>query len=159
LKRSLLESDAAFKILISPTAIVGPDNPDQSDSHANRAFQHEGDEFRRWVRDRALHNLYVIAGDRHWQYASMDPRSGLREFACGPASDAMVLKGPGYDPNFHSFYRHGGGFVTVAFRKGTRKVLARPQRIVVEDGVPVLTIRIHDVNGRVLYEYRDVSPL
>src|SRR5688572_9847992 len=30
-----------------------------------------------------LTNLYVIAGDRHWQYASTDPRSGLREFGVG----------------------------------------------------------------------------
>jgi alkaline phosphatase D len=157
LKRSLLESDAAFKILLSPTAIVGPDNPDQSDSHADAAFQIEGDEFRNWVRTSGLSNFYVIAGDRHWQYASTDPRTGLREFACGPTSDAMVLKGPGYDPNYHSFYRAGGGFVSIGFRKGSKKVLANPQRIVVEDGAPILTIRIHDVDGRVLYEYRDVA--
>ncbi len=157
LKRSLLESDAAFKILVSPTAMVGPDNPDQSDSHANASFRREGDEFRDWVRTSRLRNFFVIAGDRHWQYASTDPRSGVREFACGPTSDAMVLKGPGYDPNYHSFYREGGGFVSVGFRKGSKKVLANPQRVVVEDGAPVLTIRIHDVDGRVLYEVRDIA--
>jgi alkaline phosphatase D len=157
LKQSLLASDASFKILLSPTAIVGPDNSDQADSHADAAFRTEGNEFREWVRANGLTNLYVIAGDRHWQYASADPRTGLREFACGPTSDAMVLNGPGYDPNYHSFYRHGGGFVTVSFRKGNKKVLANPQRIVIEDGVPMLTIRIHDVDGRILYEFRDVA--
>jgi alkaline phosphatase D len=157
LKRSILESDATFKILVSPTAIVGPDNPDQADSHANRFFQREGDEFKNWVRQHRMTNLYIIAGDRHWQYASTDPRSGLREFACGPASDASVLKGPGFDHNYHSFYRQGGGFVTVSFRKGSKRSLVNPQRIVVEDGIPVLAIRIHDVDGRVLFEHRAIA--
>jgi alkaline phosphatase D len=157
LKRSLTESDATFKILVSPTAIVGPDNPDQVDNHANRFFEKEGDEFKSWVRQHGLTNFYVIAGDRHWQYASTDPRSGLREFACGPASDASVLQGPGFDHNFHSFYRHGGGFVTVSFRKGSKRTLVNPQRIIVEDGIPVLTIRIHDVEGKVLFEHRGIG--
>jgi alkaline phosphatase D len=157
LKQSLLASDAAFKILVSPTPIVGPDGNEQADNHADRAFFTEGNEFRTWVRDQGLQNFYVIAGDRHWQYASTDPRSGLHEFACGPTADAMVLRGPGYDHNYHSFYRDGAGFVTVAFRKGSKKTLINPQRIVVEDGVPVLIIRIHDVNGHVLHEFRDVA--
>lgn len=159
LKRSLLESDATFKIFASPTAIVGPDNADQSDSHADAAFRTEGNEFRQWARDNGLMNLYIIAGDRHWQYASMDPATGLREFACGPTSDAMVLKGPGYDPNYHSFYRAGGGFVSVGYKRGIKRVLAHPQRIVVEDGSPIITFRIHDVDGRVMYEYRDAAKM
>jgi alkaline phosphatase D len=157
LMRSLKESDATFKILISPTAIVGPDNPDQSDSHANKSFSREGGEFRSWVRDSGLTNFYVITGDRHWQYASTDPLTGVREFACGPASDAAVLKGPGLDPNYHSFYRQGGGFITVSAKRGIKRVLANPQRIVVEDGAPIIAIRIHDVDGRVVHEYRDVG--
>ncbi len=157
LKRSLLESDATFKVLVSPTAIVGPDNADQADNHANEAYRREGNEFRQWTHDQGLAGFYVVTGDRHWQYASMDPRSGLREFGCGPASDASVLKGPGYDPNYTSFYRPGGGFASIGVRQGTRKVLANPQRIVVEDGAPIITIRLHDVDGKVVYEYRDVA--
>ena len=157
LKRSILESDAAFRLLISPTPIVGPDNPHQTDNHADAAFRTEGNKFRDWVRENRIANFHVIAGDRHWQYASMDPRTGVREFACGPTSDAMVLKGPGFDSNYHSYYREGGGFVSIGFQKGTKKVLANPQRIVVDDGAPILTIRIHDVGGRVRYELRDVA--
>ena len=160
LKESLLASDATFKILVSQTPIVGPDSRDQADNLADAGFFTEGNEFRSWVRDhreRGLRNFYVIAGDRHFQYASTDPKSGIREFACGPTSDAMVLEGPGYNHNFHSFYRHGGGFVSVAFRKGSQKTLVHPQRIVVEDGVPLLIIRIHDVDGKVLHEFRDVA--
>ncbi|MBM3853298.1 MAG: hypothetical protein FJ399_09090, partial [Verrucomicrobia bacterium] len=74
LKRTLLESDASFKVLVSPTAIVGPDNPDQADNHANEAYRREGLEFRQWVRAQGLANFYIVSGDRHWQYVSMDPR-------------------------------------------------------------------------------------
>jgi alkaline phosphatase D len=158
LKRTLLESDAPFKIIISPTAIVGPDNPDQADNHANPAYEREGNEFRQWAYENGLtENLFIIAGDRHWQYVSTDPKSGLREYVGGPASDKMVLNGPGYKPNYHSFYRLGGGFITVNFNKGTKKVLANPQRVVVEDGAPILTIRIHDVDGEILHEVRHVA--
>ena len=157
LKRTLLESDAAFKVLVSPTAIVGPDNPDQADNHANEAYRREGAEFRQWVRDQGLANFYILSGDRHWQYVSMDPRTGVREFGCGPAADASVLKGPGLDPNYHLFYRPGGGFLSAGVRKGTKRVLADPQRIVVEDGAPILTLRLHDTDGRVVYEFRDAA--
>lgn len=157
LKETLLASDATFKIIVSQTPIVGPDSREQTDNLADTGFFTEGNEFRTWVRDHGLRNLYVIAGDRHWQYASTDPKTGMREFACGPTADPMVLNGPGYNPNYHSFYRDGAGFVSVAFRKGSKNSLVHPQRIVVEDGVPMLIIRIHDVNGRVLHEFRDVG--
>jgi len=42
LQRTLLESDADFKILISPTPMVGPDDTTNRDSHANiGGFQYE----------------------------------------------------------------------------------------------------------------------
>jgi alkaline phosphatase D len=85
LRRTILASDATFRVLISPTAIVGPDNPGQKDNHADRVFAHEGDEFRQWTR--RLRNSYVCYGDRHWQYMATDPQTGLREFCCGPATD------------------------------------------------------------------------
>jgi alkaline phosphatase D len=142
LQRTILDSDASFRILISPTAIVGRDNPDQRDNHANINFAFEGNEFRQWTRRHNLRNLYVIGGDRHWQYMSTDPATGLREFACGPASDAHAFPGPGYDPLFHSFYRSAGGFLSVAV---TRTV----------NGPPMIAFRFHDVQGKMLYEYRD----
>lgn len=157
LMRTILESDAVFKILVSPTAIVGPDNPDQEDNHADAAFATEGGAFRRWTRDNGLEHFYVCNGDRHWQYMSTDPESGLREFSCGPSSDRHVLQGPQYQPKFHSFYREGGGFLSVSVSTGEKKVLARPQRIVLEKTVPTIIFRFHDVNGKILYEYRDTA--
>jgi alkaline phosphatase D len=155
LKKTLLESDAAFKVIINPTAIVGPDNPDQEDNHADDAFFHEGNEFRQWTKEKNLRHLYIINGDRHWQYMSTDPKSGLREFACGPSSDMHAVRGPGYDRKYHSYYRPAGGFISVTVTRGEKKVLARPQRVVFEDSVPTINIRFHDVNGNIVYEYRD----
>jgi alkaline phosphatase D len=49
-KRWLLESvdksEALFRIVFSPTPIVGPDREGKSDNHSNSGFDHEGDELR-----------------------------------------------------------------------------------------------------------------
>jgi alkaline phosphatase D len=143
LKRTILESDAAFRVLVSPTGIVGPDNSNQRDNHVN-AFLHEGREFRQWTREHGLDNFYVCNGDRHWQYMSTDPLSGLREFSCGPASDVHAIEGPGFIPEYNSFHRGKGGFLSVSV---TRR----------EDGVPTIAFRFHAVDGKVEYEYRDAA--
>ena len=86
LKRTILESDASFRVLISPTPIVGPDRGEgKNDNHSNLAFAYEGNHFRKWTKDQQLENFYTVCGDRHWQYMSIDPTSSLREFSCGPS--------------------------------------------------------------------------
>jgi hypothetical protein len=75
---------------------------------------------------------------------STDPASGLREFACGPASDIHAFEGPGYDPLFHSFYRPAGGFLSVD--------VTRPH-----GGPPTIAFRFHDVHGKMMYEFRDTA--
>ena len=46
LKRTLLESDATWKLLISPTPMVGPDDAYKIDNHTNhQGFRHEGRAF------------------------------------------------------------------------------------------------------------------
>lgn len=140
LMETLLASDADFKILISPTPLVGPDRPKKADSHANRAFAYEGNEFRRWVRQRLPENFFVICGDRHWQYHSVDPETGLHEFACGPVSDEHAGGSPGYDPKYHRFHRVAGGFLSVRFQRSRSGKM--------------LVFRHHDVHGKVVYEYQ-----
>jgi len=85
LKRTLLASDATFKILISPTPLVGPDGRGKKDSHVNiGGFSSEGDEFFQWLTDHKsdMRNFYMCCGDRHWQYHAIHP-SGFEEFSCG----------------------------------------------------------------------------
>ncbi|MBN2309273.1 MAG: alkaline phosphatase D family protein [Candidatus Hydrogenedentes bacterium] len=84
-KSTVSASDATFRVLISPTPLVGPDRENKSDNHANHAFAHEGHELRSFIG--AQRNMIVINGDRHWQYASIDDETGLREFGTGPSSD------------------------------------------------------------------------
>jgi len=58
--------------------------------------------------------MYVVCVDRHWQYVSVDPKTGLREFSCGPASDNHA---DGYSEkkhnDMHRFLRVKGGFLGV----------------------------------------------
>ncbi|MDG1667771.1 MAG: hypothetical protein P8I96_02420 [Opitutae bacterium] len=87
-------------------------NVSERTTNANEGFTHEGDEIRAFLA--AQPNMTVICGDRHWQYASIDPTTGLREFSCGPASDKHAA---GYSENqrkdMHRFLRIKGGFLSV----------------------------------------------
>ncbi len=140
LKRTLLESDADWKVLISPTPIVGPDRTNKADNHSNAAFAHEGNEFRRWVRDKLPENFFVICGDRHWQYHSVHPATGVHEFATGPASDVHASGTPGENPQYHRFHRVKGGFLSVSVSGS--------------GGKSAIVFRHHNVNGAVVYEYK-----
>lgn len=134
LKKSLLESDAEWKVLVSPTPIVGPDRGNKGDNHANRQFAHEGNEIRRWFGETLPKNFFIACGDRHWQYHSVDPDTGVQEFSCGPASDKHAGGSPGLDERLHRFHRVKGGFLSVSATAAG------------------LAFRLHDVDGAVVYE-------
>ena len=144
LKRTILASDASFRVLISPTPIVGPDRTKgKNDNHSNAAFATEGNHFRNWTRQHRLTNFFVCCGDRHWQYLSVDPATGLREFSCGPASNEHAGGTPGRNPKIQPFHRVKGGFLSVQ--------VARKQ------GRPAILFRHHGVRGQVFNEYRQVD--
>ncbi|MCG8311093.1 MAG: metallophosphoesterase family protein [Cytophagales bacterium] len=89
LQSTLLESDATFKILVSPTPMVGPDDASKRDNHVNpMGFKHEGEAFFDWIVENNLlsKNFYIICGDRHWQYHARHPK-GIEEFSCGALVD------------------------------------------------------------------------
>jgi len=143
LMRTILESDADFRVLISPTPIVGPDRSKKADNHSNRAFQHAGDLFRNWTQEHKLKNFYVCCGDRHWQYMSIDPRTGLREFSCGPASDKHAGGTPGQNDEVQPFHRVRGGFLSVEVTRPNER--------------PTIAFRHHGVHGETVHTYRVVS--
>lgn len=137
--KSLLASNADFKILISPTPIVGPDRgKGKNDNHSNEAFRHEGDEIRQFFRKHLAERFLVINGDRHWQYHSVHPETGVNEFCTGAGSDAHAGGSPGLNKKYHRFHRVLGGFLSVAFRR--------------EKGRSMLMVRHHDVMGKVVNE-------
>ncbi len=141
LLRTLKESTATFKVLVSPTPIVGPDRPrGKRDNHSNEAFKHEGDEIRAFFQKHLPERFVICCGDRHWQYHSIHPETKVHEFSCGPASDIHAGGSPGIDKEYHKFHRVKGGFLSVSVsHKG---------------GKAVLSMRLHDVHGKVVYEYQ-----
>ena len=125
-KRTVSESDATFKFLIMPGPLVGPDKRGKADNHCNDCFKHEGDEIRAFVAKQK--NMFVINGDRHWQYFSIHPELGIREFGCGPINDIHNYGGnPGFRPEYHRFFSGGGGWLTVSVSRegGEPRVTAR----------------------------------
>jgi alkaline phosphatase D len=135
LSQSVRESDATFKMLISPTPIVGPDRLNKHDNHSNKDFTYEGNEIRRFIAEQG--NMYVVCGDRHWQYISIDDETGIREYSCGPASNEHA-GGWGNDmirPEHH-YLNVTGGFLT-----------ARSTRV---NDDPMLIMTHYSVDGEML---------
>jgi len=95
LERTIAESDAAFKVLVSPTPMIGPDDRRKTDNHCDiGGFQHERDEFFAWLADNGLDkgNFVIVCGDRHWQYHAVFP-GGIEEFSSGALVDANSRPG------------------------------------------------------------------
>ena len=134
-------SKSHFKLIFSPTPIVGPDRNNKKDNHANQTFAHEGQELREFFSK--LENTIIFCGDRHWQYASVDEDTGLWEFGCGPGSEKHELGWKEGDVRpVHRFLRVQGGFLSGQYKQATDK---HP---------PQLTLRHHDVNGVQVSEFQ-----
>lgn len=128
LKSTLHASDAKWKIVINPTPMVGPDDAYKKDNHASlKGFRHEANEFFGWVKQNKIDNLYLVCGDRHWQYHSIHP-SGVNEFAVGALNDENARMGVppgvefGTDPDAlvqqpYTSPQPSGGFVQVTAGK------------------------------------------
>ncbi len=163
LEQTLLESDATFKMLISPTPMVGPDDSmkgvqggwlapyfggrplgqgedeNKRDNQTNPlGFKDEGEAFFAWLAENGFlgKNLYIICGDRHWQYHSIHP-TGFEEFSVGALVDGNARLGPkpgddgSTDPEglISQPYSQGeasGGFLEVAIRppRGSEPAIA-----------------------------------
>ena len=118
LKKSITESDATFKFVISPGPIVGPDKKGKADNHSNANFLNEGQELRDFLSKQK--NTFVICGDRHWQYCSKDPKTGLLELGCGPINDEHKFGGnPGRKPELHRYFSGKGGFLGITVKGKT----------------------------------------
>lgn len=135
--KTIEESDATFKLIISPTPILGPDREKKNDNHANAGFQHEGDEIRNFINQ--FDNIFIACGDRHWQYVTHLDSTNLWEFSTGPGSDSHAGGWPinGKRPE-HRFLRVKGGYL-----------LGNVYR---ENGIPILKFQHCDVDGNVVHE-------
>lgn len=135
-EKTINDSDATFKVLISPTPIVGPDRPQKKDNHANSGFKFEGNRIKDFLSKHK--NIYIICGDRHWQYVSKDSRTGLMEFSIGAASNEHA-GGWNQEDVFpeHRYLNVTGGFLSVSVQR--------------DNTTPVITFSHRDVNGEILH--------
>ncbi len=135
--RTIKESDATFKILITPTPLIGPDRKNKLDNHANAGFKTEGDEIRAFINQ--FDNIFICNGDRHWQYVSHVENTNLWEFSCGAGSD---IHAGGWESDDrrpeHQFLRVQGGFLRGSVYR--------------ENNVPVLKFQHYDTDGNILNE-------
>jgi len=119
LQKTLLASDAVFKILVSPTPMIGPDDKmtgiqggilarlvgsspigqggdnRKRDNHTNAyGFRDEAEAFFTWLAENGFleRNFYIVCGDRHWQYHSIRP-DGFEEFSSGALVDGNARLG------------------------------------------------------------------
>jgi len=136
-KKTYGASDATFKILISPTPILGPDRPQKRDNHSNKNFSFEGDLIRNFVAGHA--NTFFVCGDRHWQYVSKHAKTGSYEFACGPASNehAGGWKKDEIYPE-HEYLNIVGGFLRVQTNR--------------ENTMPSIAFTHYSVEGKILFQ-------
>ena len=153
LKKTLLDSDATFKLLVSPTPMIGPDDKRKTDNHTNvGGFRHERDEFFRWLSETGVaEDFFLVCGDRHWQYHSVHP-TGIEEFSCGALVDANSRLGrqPGdpesTDPN--GLIRQP--YTQTVASGGFLEIECSPDAA---DEQTSLRFRFRDERGVILYEH------
>lgn len=153
LKKTLLESDATWKIIVTPTPMVGPDSKSKIDNHVNlNGFRYEADQFFDWLKaNDQTDSVITFCGDRHWQYHSIHP-SGVHEFSCGAINDENSIMGsfPGTknssDPKglvkqpFH-YKEVSGGFLRVQLDQQTSENAS-------------LGVQLYNDEGDLLYDYK-----
>lgn len=154
LQRTLKESDATFKILVSPTPLIGPDDGRKRDNHVNpEGFRQEGEAFFAWLKANGIApgRFFVICGDRHWKYHSVHA-SGYEELTCGALNreNSRLGRVPGdaasTDPSalvrqLYTDQPASGGFLHVAVQPAANEQAAR------------IEFRHHDDAGKVLYTH------
>jgi alkaline phosphatase D len=154
LQRTLKGSDATFKILVSPTPLIGPDDASKKDNHVNeRGFNHEGEAFLAWLKENGIApgRFFILCGDRHWKYHSQHA-TGFEEFSSGALNreNARLGRAPGdgksTDPQrkvrqFYTDEPASGGFLRVALAPGAPGNSA------------TLTFTQHDDAGKVLHQH------
>jgi len=108
--KTMKESDATYRVLITQDPILGPDRNNKGDNYSNSEFKYEGDEIRAFLNQ--FDNVFICNGDRHWQYVTHFPGTNLWEFSCGAGSDSHA---EGWNPDDrrpeHRFLRVKGGFL------------------------------------------------
>ena len=129
-------SDATFKVLITSSPILGPDRKNKNDNLSNAGYTFEQGEILDFIKKQK--NLFIVNGDRHWQYVTHIKNTNLWEFGCGAGADVHAggWKQEDLRPE-HQFLRVKGGFLSVS---------------VTATQVPKIKFIHHDVEGKPVNE-------
>ena len=156
LKETLQSSPTKWKIIVSPTPVVGPDRASKRDNHTNpEGFRDEAESFFQWLTDNKIQNVLILCGDRHWQYHSIHP-SGVEELCCGALNDENSIRGiaPGdptsTDPQAtirqpYLYPNPTGGFLHVDLSPNSK-------------GTSPLTFSFYDDGGKLLHKVIKGTP-
>jgi alkaline phosphatase/alkaline phosphatase D len=90
LKSTLKENNTPFKLIISPCALIGPDEFKKTRNPSDiEEFIAGKDSLFNWLKSNGLRNngLYFVSCSPHLQYHAVDPL-GFEEFSCGSLLDA-----------------------------------------------------------------------
>ncbi len=145
-QRTVADSDATFRILISPTPILGPDHlwkEGKADNHVASRREYEGARLRQFISGQK--NMFIVCGDRHWQYVSVDPETDLREYSCGPTTDKHATTLQNDDHRRLKYLGEHGGFLAVTVRR--------------INGRPTILFRHYDVEGNVVNQDNPAAEL
>jgi alkaline phosphatase D len=130
------ESDATFKVLITSSPILGPDRSNKNDNLSNATYSYEQGEILDFIKKQK--NLFIVNGDRHWQYVTHIKNTNLWEFGCGAGADVHAggWKQEDLRPE-HQFLRVKGGFLSVSVTQGEKSKIQFTH---------------HDVEGKAVHE-------
>lgn len=135
---TVTESNATFKVLITSSPILGPDRVNKNDNLSNATYSYEQGEILDFIKKQK--NLFIVNGDRHWQYVTHIKDTDLWEFGCGAGADVHAggWKQEDYRPE-HQFLRVKGGFLSVSVSSGVPPSIRFTHRDV--EGKPVNEVR------------------
>ncbi|MFL2577256.1 MAG: alkaline phosphatase D family protein [Flavobacteriaceae bacterium] len=133
---TVTQSDATFKVLITSSPILGPDRSSKNDNLSNATYSYEQGEILSFIKKQK--NIFIVNGDRHWQYVTHIKDTNLWEFGCGAGADVHAggWKQEDFRPE-HQFLRVKGGFLSVS---------------VTHDDKPKIQFIHHDVEGNPVNE-------
>jgi alkaline phosphatase/alkaline phosphatase D len=146
--KSLKESDARFKVIVSATPIFGPARAASNDNHATSdGFQFEGELIQNFLKDNfEPDEVIVIGADTHW-LSHVENKFGFHEFLVGSVGELIVrpergserLSPPPIDNIDHYLDKQNLGFLKLNnYRNGAEAKLE---------------IQLINAFGRPLYNY------
>ena len=122
--------------MITSSPILGPDRKNKNDNLSNSGYSYEQEEILNFIKKQ--NNLFIVNGDRHWQYVTHIKNTKLWEFGCGAGADVHAggWKQEDFRPE-HQFLRVKGGFLSVTVNSGSE---------------PNIKFTHHDVDGQPVNE-------